>query len=322
MAAVNTVELADSATNGRPGRNRRERRRVPWLVYVVLLPMFVVLGVISYFPAFSGIWHSFYEWHPGFTSTFTGLDNYRQMLHDDLWWSSFKNLGIIFIASITVMWILPIIAVELIITLRSERARFVFRTLLIVPLAFPGVVTALVWAFLYDPNDGVINRFLDGIGLQSLAHNWVGEPDTALAALLVIGFPWVASLPFLIFVSTLQNIPTELFEASELDGAGRLRRFFALDLPMLGRQITLLCFLAVISTLQYGFAAYLVTSGGPDNATQVPILRIIGVAFEGQEWGYAAAESTMLFVICVVASALVLLVRRRNGGDDTDVRTL
>lgn len=313
------IELSNSEIAERAARRRS---RVPWLAYVVLLPTFVVLGVLSYYPAFSGVWHSFYEWHPGFVSTFTGLANYRQMIHDDLWWSSFRNLGIIFVASVTVMWILPILAAELIITLRSERARFVFRTLLIVPLAFPGVVTALVWAFLYDPNDGVINRFLKAVGLGSWAQNWVGDPHIALLSLLMIGFPWVASLPFLIFVTTLQNIPTELFEASELDGAGRLRRFVSLDLPMLGRQITLLAFLVVISTLQYGFAAYLVTSGGPDNATQVPILRIIGSAFQGQEWGYAAAESTMLFLICVVVSGLVLFLRRNRGGDDTDVRAL
>lgn len=319
MVVVNTARAASAAQLTPPGRNRR--RRIPWLVYLVLLPTFGLLGLLAYYPAISGIWHSFYEWHPGFSSTFTGLANYRQMAGDSLWWSSFKNLGIIFAASVTVMWVLPVFAAELIITLRSERARFIFRTLLIVPLAFPGVVTALVWSFLYDPNDGVINRFLRGVGLSSLAHNWVGQPDTALSALIAIGFPWVASLPFLIFVSTLQNIPTELFEASALDGAGRLRRFVALDLPMLGRQIKLLFFLAVISTLQYGFAAYLVTSGGPDNATQVPILRMIGVAFQGQEWGYAATLSTTLFVIALIASAILLLVQRR-GGDDTDVRSL
>jgi len=299
----------------------RRRRRIPWFVYLVLLPTFATLGLLSYYPAVSGIWHSFYDWHPGFDSVSTGLTNYRQMLTDSLWWSSFEKLGIIFIASVTVMWVLPMLAAELLITLRSDRARFVFRTLLIVPLAFPGVVTALVWAFLYDPNDGVINRFLTGVGLDSFAHNWIGDPHTALAALLLIGFPWIASLPFLIFVSTLQNIPPELFEANALDGAGRIKRFFALDLPMLGRQFKLLFFLALISTLQYGFAAYLVTSGGPNNATQVPILYLIGVAFQGQEWGYAATLSTTLFVIALVLSGILLLVNRR-GGDDVDVRSL
>jgi ABC-type sugar transport system permease subunit len=284
-------------------------------VYLVLVPTFAVLGVFAYYPALSGLWHSFYEWRPGFDSPFVGLQNYRQMISDDLWWKSFKNLGIIFVVSTTLMWIFPLLAAELVISLRSARLQFVFRTLLIAPLAFPGVVTVLIWEFLYDPNNGVINRFLTAIGLGSLAHNWIGQPHTALPALLAIGFPWIASLPFLIFLAQLQNIPTEIFEAAALDGAGRLRRFVSIDLPLLSRQIRLLFFLATISVLQYGFAAYLITQGGPDNATQVPVLLMLAQAFEGQDWGYAATLSSVLFVITLALSGLVLLVRRKEAGD-------
>lgn len=314
MTVIGPAQPAATVTR-RPPRRAGRRRRFAWRVYLVLLPMFAVLGAFAYYPAFSGIFHSFYDWRPGFTSPFVGLANYREMISDDLWWKSFKNLGIIFVVAVTVMWALPMLAAELVITLRSQRAQFIFRTLLIAPLAFPGVVTVLVWDFMYDPNDGVINRFLKGIGLASLQHNWVGEPNTALPALLAIGFPWIASLPFLIFLSQLQNIPAELFEAAALDGAGRLRRFFSIDLPLLARQIRLLFFLATISVLQYGFAAYLVTQGGPDNATQVPVLRMLGVAFQGQEWGYAATLSTVLFVITLVVSAVALMVRRKDTGD-------
>ncbi|HEX3815129.1 MAG TPA: sugar ABC transporter permease [Mycobacteriales bacterium] len=281
----------------------------------MLLPTFGMLGAFAYYPAISGIVHSFYDWRPGFSSPFVGLANYRTMLSDDLWWKSFKNLGIIFAVSVTLMWALPLVAAELVITLRSQRAQFVFRTLLIAPMAFPGVVTVLVWSFIYDPNNGVLNRFFKAIGLGALQHNWVGEPNTALPALLAIGFPWIASLPFLIFLSQLQNIPAELFEAASLDGAGRWRRLWAVDLPLLTRQIRLLFFLATISVLQYGFAAYLVTQGGPDDATQVPVLRMLGVAFQGQEWGYAATLSTVLFVITLAFSAAALLVRRRDTGN-------
>jgi raffinose/stachyose/melibiose transport system permease protein len=287
-----------------------------WKIYLVLLPTLVVLGALAYYPSISGIWHSLYDWRPGYDSPFVGLDNYRAMLHDDLWWSSFRNLGIIFVASVTVMWVMPVIAAELVISLRSARLQHVFRILLIVPLAFPGVVTALVWSFMYDPNDGVINRFLRSVGLGSWAHNWVGDPNTALGALLAIGFPWVAGLPFLVMLATLQNIPTEVFEAAELDGAGRLRRLVHIDLPLMARQFKLLIFLAIVSTLHYGLAAYLVTSGGPDNSTQVPVLWIIGSAFQGQQWGYAAALSTTLFVITFVASGILLFTRRKGQLDD------
>jgi ABC-type sugar transport system permease subunit len=131
--------------------------------------------------------------------------------------------------------------------------------------------------------------------------------------LIFINFPWVAGLPFLIFSAGLQNIPSEIFDAAAIDGAGRWKRLLVIDLPLLLRQFKLLFFLAVVFVLQYGFAAYIATQGGPDNATTVPVLRIVGVAFDAGEWGYAAALSTTLLVIMMLISGLTLLVGRRRA---------
>ncbi|TDE08142.1 carbohydrate ABC transporter permease, partial [Jiangella asiatica] len=135
----------------------QRRRGIPWLAYVALVPLVVVLVVFQYYPAVSGIARSFWDWNPGQVSSFVGLDNYARMVDDDIWWRSFRNLGFIFVFGV-VSWVIPLVAAELLISLRGERAQFVFRTLLIVPMAFPGVVTALVWSFMYHPNNGVINR--------------------------------------------------------------------------------------------------------------------------------------------------------------------
>ncbi|HEY3508449.1 sugar ABC transporter permease [Kribbella sp. NPDC051137] len=291
----------------------RRRRRRPFAVYLTLIPVLATLLVFQYYPAASGVWHSFFDWKPAGHSTFVGLGNYRTMLHDDLWWSSFRNLGLIFVFGV-VMWAIPLLAAELLISLRNRRLQFVYRTLLIVPMAFPGVVTALVWSFMYHPNQGVINQALSAVGLPGLRQNWVGDPDLALISLLFIGFPFVAGLPFLIIYSSLTNIPAEVFEAAELDGVGRLRRVWTIDLPLLAAQIKLLFFLAVVATLQYGFLAYIVTSGGPDGATTVPVLRMLDVAYQGGDWGYAAALSTTMFVITLVLSCVIVFVRRRNTG--------
>ncbi|WP_205741109.1 carbohydrate ABC transporter permease [Haloactinopolyspora alba] len=276
------------------------------------MPLIVVLALFQYYPAFSGIFRSFYEWNPGMESTFIGLDNFSRMMDDEIWWQSFKNLGFIFAFGV-VAWVIPLFAAELLVTLRSQRAQFVYRTLLIVPMAFPGVVTALVWSFMYHPNNGVINKVLTAVGLGSWAQNWAGDPSFALWSLLFIGFPFIAGLPFLIFYSTLQNIPKELFEAAALDGVDRVRRFWSIDLPLMARQVKLLFFLAVIHTLQYGFMAYIVTAGGPDNATMVPVLRMINVAFQGQDWGYAATLSTTLFLFTMVLSTVVVFVKRSDS---------
>lgn len=296
-----------------PRRTPRRGRRLLG-VYLALIPVFLILGAFQYYPALSGIFHSFFDWKPADASAPIGWDNYATMLADSIWWDSFRNLGLIFIFQV-VTWAIPLFAAELLISLRSRRSAFVYRTLLIVPMAFPGVVTALVWQFFYHPNNGVINRMLEGIGLGALAQNWVGDPNIAMIALLFVGFPFIAGLPFLIFYSTLQNIPTEVLEAAALDGVGRFARVWRIDLPMMVGQIKILFFLAIVGTLQYGFTAYVVTGGGPDNATVVPILRIINVAYQGQDWGYAAALSTTLFAITLVFSCIVVFARRRNPAE-------
>lgn len=317
-ATTGAPPVVPPAPNLEPTPTRR-RRRIPWFVYVALLPLIAVLAAFQYYPALSGIFRAFYDWNPGLESTFVGLDNFAKMMDDGIWWRSFRNLGFIFVFGV-VAWVIPLFAAELLITLRSQRAQFVYRTLLIIPMAFPGVVTALVWSFMYHPNNGVINRMLSVVGLESLAQNWVGDPSFALWALLFIGFPFIAGLPFLIFYSTLQNIPKEIFEAAAIDGVRRMRRFWSIDLPLMTRQVKLLFFLAVIHTLQYGFMAYIVTSGGPDNATMVPVLRMINVAFQGQDWGYAAALSTTLFAFTLVLSAVVVFVKRTDSS--TNVKSM
>lgn len=310
------VVLADDTeTDNPPAVGPRHRRRWSWGVYLAILPAFVVLGLFAYYPAINGFVFSFFDWRPGFESIFIGGDNYLRMMGDELWWGGFRNLGIIFIVSITLWWVFPFAAAELLLSVRNPRTQFVFRTLLIVPLAFPGVVTTLVWQFMLSPNDGVINNFLGAIGLADLAQNWLGQSSTALASLLFIGFPWIATLPFLVFLSSLQNIPTEVHDAASLDGAGPLRRIVSIDIPMIASQIRLLLFLAVVFVLQFGFTAFILTKGGPNNATQVPILRMLGVAFQGSDWGYAAALSTVLFVIIFVFSIVVLMAGRKRGAD-------
>lgn len=290
-----------------PPRPRRRRPRNIAL-YLVLLPTLLAIGVFAYIPALNGMFYSFFDWRPGFTSEFLGLDNYLRMFGDTVWWGSFVNLAIIFVFGIGT-WIVPFIVAEMVTSLSTERLRFVFRTLLIAPIAFPQMVTLLVWGFFYDPQGGVINTALRQLGLDGLAHNWLGDPATALLALLFIGFPWIAGIPFLVFLTALQNIPREIFDAAALDGVGRIRRVFTIDLPLMSSQLGLLAFLAVISTLQYGMAAFILTGGGPDNATQVPILRMLSAAFNGGDWGYAATLSTTLFLISLLAVVLVLATR-------------
>lgn len=305
------VVVPSSSEPETPKRTSR-KPAIRWWIYLALLPLALIVGWFSYYPALSAMFWSFFHWHPASESVPIGFDNYVTMFNDEIWWTSFRNLGYIFVFSVA-SWTIPLLAAELLISLKSLRWQFVMRTLLIIPMAFPAVVTALVWGFFYSPNDGVINQTLSALGLEVLAQNWTGQGSTALLSLLFVGFPFIAGLPFLIFYSSLQNIPTEVLEAAELDGVGRIARFWQIDLPLMASQVRILVFLVIVGTLQYGLVAAVLTAGGPDDATMVPILRMINVAFQGGDWGYSAALSTTLFFITLAFGAVVVLTRKRDG---------
>jgi raffinose/stachyose/melibiose transport system permease protein len=312
IALASATDMAQSSPEpAKPARNQR-KRAFRWWAYLALVPLAIIIGYFAYYPALSAIFWSFFHWQPAAESVFIGFGNYITMAGDEIWWSSFRNLGFIFLFAV-VSWVFPLLAAELLISLRNVRWQFIMRTLLIIPMAFPGVVTALVWGFFYSPNDGVINQTLKSLGLGALAQNWTGQESTALLSLLFVGFPFIAGLPFLIFYSSLQNIPNEVLEAAQLDGVGRVARFWQIDLPLMASQVRILVFLAIVGTLQYGFVAFVLTAGGPNNATMVPILRMINVAFQGGDWGYSAALSTTLFIITIAISAVVVTARKRGA---------
>jgi raffinose/stachyose/melibiose transport system permease protein len=289
----------------RTGSASYKRLLRAWSYYVALIPTFVLLALFGYYPAINGLYHAFYDWEPAFYAHYIGLDNFRTMLHDTVFINSLKNVAQFFIFGVTLAWLLPILAAEAVITLHSQRWQFIFRTLLIAPFAFPIAVQVLLWGFLYDPNVGVFNSFLRAIGLGGLAHNWLGDPHTALFSLMFMNAPWVASVPFLIFLSGLQGIPQEIFDSAALEGAGRFRRFFLIDLPLLASQFKLMFILAIIQILQFAVPVALLTNGGPANSTMMPVVYLLDTAFNGSDWGYAAALSATLFMIMLVLSLVV-----------------
>jgi raffinose/stachyose/melibiose transport system permease protein len=295
---------------------KKKKKNIRPSIYLGLLPLFAILLLFSYYPAINGLSKSFFDWKFFEASPFIGLENYRKMFADSVWWESFGHISLVLLAGVTVMWLFPLLAVEMLISLRNPRIQYALRTALLFPLAFPIIVTIYMWGFIYNPNQGILNVALKQLGLESLAQNWLGDPKTALWALILINFPWIASLPFFVFLTGLQNIGSEIFEAAALDGASRFKRFFLIDLPLLRRQFRLLFILAVINILQFGITAQALTEGGPDNATMFPIIRILNVAFRGGDWGYAAALSTTLFVVTFLISTFIFIVSRGEKQND------
>ncbi|RED76772.1 MULTISPECIES: PQQ-binding-like beta-propeller repeat protein [Cohnella] len=283
----------------------REVWRSKW-IYVGLAPSFILIFTFLYFPAFSGLFHSLYEWQPGGRTTFIGLDNFKRMLNDPFVTKGLGNLVILVVTGLIKTLIPPLIVAELIYHLRSKRLQYGFRTAFTASMVIPGVAGLLIWQNFYDPNLGLFNNFLKLIGLGSWAHGWLGDPDTALWALIFIGFPFVGILQLLVFYAGLLSISEEMIESAKIDGATLPRIIRSIHLPLLAGQFKFLIILGLIGIIQDFNGILIVTGGGPMDSTYVPALQMYYAATKFNELGYASALGVSMFAIILIITVVNL----------------
>jgi len=281
----------------------KEIWRSKW-IYVGLAPSFILIFTFLYFPAFSGLFHSLYDWQPGGRTTFIGLDNFERMLHDPYVTKGLGNLVILIVTGLIKTLIPPLIVAELIYHLRSKKLQYGFRTAFTASMVIPAVAGLLIWQNFYDPNLGLFNNFLKLIGLGSWAHGWLGDPDTALWAIIFIGFPFVGILQLLVFYSGLLSISEEMIESAKIDGATLPRIIRSIHLPLLAGQFKFLIILGLIGIIQDFNGILIVTGGGPMDSTYVPALQMYYAATKFNELGYASALGVSMFAVILVITII------------------
>jgi len=299
-------------------RRAARRRRQAIFIALCLLPSFALLALFNYYPLLSAIYHSFFSWDGYSPPTFVGLRNFAQMTHDAAMGASVKNLLILAVSSIVITLTMPLIAAELVLSVRNVRLFKLYRALLVIPIVVPQLVTLLIWEFMYDPTIGIINNVLNGVGLGAIAPQWLGDPHSAIFAIIGIGFPWVAGLNFLLYLAALQSISAEVHDAGRLDGCVGWRRVLSIDLPLIAGQVRLLITLALITVMQTFTSVWVLTQGGPGYATTVPGVALYQQAFEFGDFGYASAIGVMIFLVTlgltVLSNAAGHWLGREKGG--------
>ena len=290
-----------------------------WKLYFFVLPSLVMILVFAYYPAFSAFYHSFYVWKGGDAAQFNGLDNFRRLLHDSVLWASFGTVAVLVVAN--VFKLLPSIFLAVLIhRLRSDVSQYWYRVLVVVPMIVPGLVTLFIWKFFFDPNFGILNHLLDVTGgkhaLVMLDHHllhwgvfragvpipWLGDPHLIVPSLILWGFPWIGSVGVLIYLSGLQAIGEEVYEAASLDGANGWQRFRHIELPLITTQVRISLVLLIIGTLQ-GFGLQLLLlghDGGAGGRGMVPGLWMYRIGFIEGEFGYACAIGLTLFAFILL----------------------
>ena len=300
------------------GLGRTQRRSLPARIYrsrlhyLFILPSLVLLAVFMYYPAFSALYHSFFDWD-GFTRpTFLGLGNFTAILDDPLMQAATVNVLKLTAFAMATSVSVPLFVAWLILGLRSPRLQYVFRVLFVIPLVLPTVVILLIWQFIYDANFGVLNQVITALHVGT-PQAWLGDPKLALYAVMFIGLPWVDGFALLVFTAGLQSIPNELLEAAAIDGAGRWRRLWHIQLPLVIGQIKLILILNMIWTIQNFTSIFILTQGGPGTATMVPGLVLYKAAFESERMGYACAIGALMFVLMLALTIInIKYVRSRT----------
>jgi raffinose/stachyose/melibiose transport system permease protein len=290
-----------------PTRAPGDPRNIGWL-YVLPGLAFYVLFTLA--PLLHTVYYSLFDWDGLTPKTWVGLANYGEALRDSVLRDSFVHSAIL-IVYYAVFPVIIGLGLTAALTRSAIRGFRFFRTVLFLPQLIAGVVIAQAWTWIYA-SEGPLNRFLELIGLGSLARPWLGDFTWALPSIGAIG-SWVTfGLCMVLFIAGVQKIPTSLYDAARVDGAGPVREFFAVTLPGLRAEILVAFVLTTINALRSFDIVYNTTAGGPGGSTLVPSMYMYQNAFLYNRVGYAAAIATVLAIAIFLLAALVLRIGDRG----------
>ena len=297
-----------AATSTRPSEplpksfpRRRGQSRTAWLF---LSPAVVFFGLLFFFPIGNQLLASAYG---GVTGTeYVGTGNIVRALQDPEVQHSFW-ITLVYAAGTLVIGIAIGLGLAVILD-QALPGRTLFRAVLLIPYLTSVSIIGLLWRNILDPQVGILNRLLDALGLPGQA--WLNTAP--LATIIGITVWSSAGYTMVLFLAGLQGIPGVYYEAARIDGAGPWRRFFSITLPLLTPTMLFVCIIGVISALQQFALPYIVTGGGPGNATSLFAHRLFTVAFETNQFGYAAALSLLLLVVVLVLSVVQLKIGDRT----------
>jgi raffinose/stachyose/melibiose transport system permease protein len=295
-----------------PGRRARcAPRPGAWLGWLFVAPAAVMYAVFVLRPLGLTVQYSFYDWNGIGASTWVGLENYTRLFTEPELFATIVHAFelILFFSLIPVL--LGLFVAATIRGIAQSRLAVVARTVLFLPQVIPLVAAGIMWSWLLS-STGLANELLSAVGLDGVTRAWLGDFDTALPAVGVIGAWVLVGLCTLLLLAGMSKIDPALYESARLDGAGPVREFLAITLPSLRQEIGVCVTVTVIAALASFDVVYISTQGGPGNSTMVPGLEIFYLAFSEREVGRASALAVVL-VVLVLACVLPIQRLTRDG---------
>jgi multiple sugar transport system permease protein len=296
------------AGGARKPRAPRGERLAPYLFVSPALLLFLTFVVA---PLLGAVALSFTDWNLLGEKRFVGLDNFSRLLHDD---DLHKALGntLVFTFWSIVLHVVVGLGMALAVNRQMWRiTRYFLRTAFFFPFLVSWAAVALIWQYALDPNFGVATFYGDKVGIPGLTDGWLLNKTYAMPALILVDLWHTIGFAFVVFLAGLQAIPSHLYEASEVDGAGPVRRFWHVTLPMLSPTIFFIVVISFIGAFQIFEPMYIMTRGGPDGATSSVVQYLYETGFRNYEVGYAASIGLLVFVAVLAATLVQFLLRRK-----------
>lgn len=299
-----TLELSPS-----PGPRRHLQDNITIVLF--LLPAFILFLIFVIYPIFQSVYYSLFNWKGfGPAEDFIGLENFISILSDKVFMIALRN-GL-FIIVFSLFFQLPLSLALAVLVGRDLPGRVIFRIIFFMPYVISEVIAAIMWLFLYNPNPerGFINAIMVLIpGLES--HPWLGDTNTVLLAVFVVLTWKYFGFHMLLYLTGLQNIPAEIEEAGVMDGANAFQNFFYITLPLLGSTIRTSVYLSVLGSIQQFILVWIMTKGGPVNASETLATYMYRFGFVRFQLGYGSAVAIYMFLICLIFSIVYLRLTRQ-----------
>jgi len=314
--------MASTAETAAPGGPVGTPRRLSWrartrelrFAAILLIPSVIVVFGIVIYPILRTLYTSFYDVNSPFPGTypFVGLDNYTHALGNPDFWSAVRRTAYFTVVSTGLELVLGLgIALLLAAPLR---ARWLFRSIVVLPWALPTIVNGALWRYIFNAQYGVLNAILTQVGLQNHYHAWLNSQTFALHAVIFADVWKNTSLVAFLLLAGLTTIPRELYEAAKVDGVSAWQAFLRITLPMLKPAIVVVLVLRTIEAFKVFDIIYVMTRGGPANGTQSVALYTYQQAFSNELFGYGAA---LAYLIVVFIAAFAIVYMRAIRSEDT-----
>jgi multiple sugar transport system permease protein len=297
-------------------RRRKFSKRRARAGRMFVAPNLAAVAVFMVFPLGFSLYMSFQNWDLFRPAKFVGLANYRSLFTGDPLFTIALRNSVVYTVGTVVPTVLISLAVAGVLNRKIKGINF-FRTVVFLPLAVSSVVMAVVWQFVFNTNNGLLNIMLGWIGIGPIP--WLVDPKWAMASLCMVSI-W-RSVPFatVILLAAMQGVPDTLYEAARLDGAGELRQFVSITVPLIRAAVSFVVVISIIHAFQAFDLVYVLTgrNGGPETATYVLGIMLFQHAFAFLEFGYASALAWVMFAILLVLTVVQLrLARRRTAQEE------